>query len=395
MNIMSFGIKKFGPIKKAHVNFGDLTILVGAQATGKSMFLEMLKLVVDKNSILDNLSKYNYILNKYNSKNILETYFGEGMGDIINEDTELVFNGSVINGKNILERIRTPNPPKKAIQEKVFYIPAQRIISMDDGRARNFMEFGTTYPYVLRNFSELLRIYIQGGLGNPSKIFPLKNRLKNDLRNSIKNNVFHNADVVLDDVSGQRKMKLEIANKRIPFMTWSAGQKEFLPMLLSFYCLSKVPNNIIKIDDFKIVIIEEPEMGLHPRAIVSIIMEILDLISMGYQVIISTHSSVFLEFAWAFNKIKNSESYVNAMCELFDVNKYSTMVKMFEEVKSKSINSYLFVHKDENVFTETIDITSLDAESENTLISEWGGLSWFSTKAVDAVVKYMETDYEL
>ena len=66
MNIMSFGIKKFGPIKKAHVNFGDLTILVGAQATGKSMFLEMLKLVVDKNSILDNLSKYNYILNKYN-----------------------------------------------------------------------------------------------------------------------------------------------------------------------------------------------------------------------------------------------------------------------------------------------------------------------------------------
>ena len=392
MEISSFSLQNFGPLNKAHIDFGDLTILVGAQATGKSMFLEMLKLYIDKDNILDNLRKYNYILNKYDSKNILETYFGEGMGDIITKDTKLKINDSEINGENILARVRTPNRHSNNTSEKVFYVPAQRIISMDDGRARNFMEFNITTPYVLRNFSELLRIYIQGGLGNPQVIFPLKNRLKGDLRQSIQNNVFHNAKVVLDDVSGQRKMKLEINNKMIPFMTWSAGQKEFLPLLLSLYCLSKVPNNIIKIDDFKVVIIEEPEMGLHPRAIVSIIMEIIDLLAMGYQVIISTHSSIFLEFAWAFNNINelNISSYTKAMCKLFDVSESSTFVKRFEHLQSKSVKSYLFVHKNDNSLTETVDITSLDPESENDLISEWGGLSWFSTKAVDTVMNAME-----
>ena len=35
-------VENFGPIGKAHVEFGDLTILVGAQASGKSLFLELL-----------------------------------------------------------------------------------------------------------------------------------------------------------------------------------------------------------------------------------------------------------------------------------------------------------------------------------------------------------------
>ncbi len=41
-------VANFGPIAKADVAFGDLTFLVGAQASGKSLFLELLKLVEDK-----------------------------------------------------------------------------------------------------------------------------------------------------------------------------------------------------------------------------------------------------------------------------------------------------------------------------------------------------------
>ena len=37
-------IQSFGTIEKAEVNFGDLTLLVGPQASGKSIFLQLYEL---------------------------------------------------------------------------------------------------------------------------------------------------------------------------------------------------------------------------------------------------------------------------------------------------------------------------------------------------------------
>lgn len=45
------------------------------------------------------------------------------------------------------------------------------------------MEFDVATPYVLRLFSETLRIYLQGGLDN-AVIFPAGKRLKEALLNS-------------------------------------------------------------------------------------------------------------------------------------------------------------------------------------------------------------------
>ena len=393
MSITALQVQNFGPVKDADIQFGDLTILLGMQGSGKSLFLEMLKLMVDRNHILKKLKQYNYIVNKYDSQNILEIYFGEGMGKIIRGETSVNLDGNQYDGKRLLQRIRTPNSKYNESTEMVFYIPAQRIISMDDGRSRNFMEFNTATPYVLRNFSETLRIFVQGALGNPDTLFPLKNRLKSDLRRSINDNIFHDAKVIIDQSSGQRKMKLEIGALRIPFMAWSAGQKEYLPLLLSFYCLSKIPNKVVKTDEFKIVIIEEPEMGLHPRGIVSVLLEILDLMAMGYQVVVSTHSSVFLEFVWAYNAIatkKDFKTFKSAMQDLLNVNEQSTVSDLLEKVYQKSLRTYLFtLAEGKNCFI-TKDISTLDPGSDDALISEWGGLAWFSGKAADVVCKYAE-----
>lgn len=67
------------------------------------------------------------------------------------------------------------------------------------------MEFDITTPYVLRVFSETLRVFIQGGLGNPDTIFPMRNRLKVNMRDSINNTIFHGGKVVIDQTAGQRK----------------------------------------------------------------------------------------------------------------------------------------------------------------------------------------------
>ena len=45
-------VKNFGPIRDVNVELGDLTVLIGAQASGKSLFLQMFKLVKDRFAIL-------------------------------------------------------------------------------------------------------------------------------------------------------------------------------------------------------------------------------------------------------------------------------------------------------------------------------------------------------
>ena len=76
MDVETLNVKSFGPIQDIQVSLGDLTLLVGPQASGKSLFLELFKLVNDHAHILSTLRKYNYILSKSDSKPFLENYFG-------------------------------------------------------------------------------------------------------------------------------------------------------------------------------------------------------------------------------------------------------------------------------------------------------------------------------
>ena len=59
---MKLKIINFGPIKEADIDFGDLTFLIGPQASGKSLSLELLKLILDKQHIISTFRNYNYIL---------------------------------------------------------------------------------------------------------------------------------------------------------------------------------------------------------------------------------------------------------------------------------------------------------------------------------------------
>ena len=67
MDMTRLKVEHFGPIKSVDVSLGDLNILIGPQASGKSLFLELFKLVMDHANIVDVLRKYNYILSKTRS----------------------------------------------------------------------------------------------------------------------------------------------------------------------------------------------------------------------------------------------------------------------------------------------------------------------------------------
>lgn len=89
----SLCVRNFGPIGNVDVNFGDLTVLIGPQASGKSLFLELFKLVKDKAHIVSTLKKYNYILNKSDVNPLFEYYFGESMSQVLSDSTEILFEG--------------------------------------------------------------------------------------------------------------------------------------------------------------------------------------------------------------------------------------------------------------------------------------------------------------
>lgn len=192
----------------------------------------------------------------------------------------------------------------------------------------------------------------------------------------------------LENENGQRKMRMKVDGMDMPFMTWSAGQKEFMPLLMGFYCVSGPPMQLLNKDQYEYIVIEEPEMGLHPKAIMSVLLEILELVQMGKKVIVSTHSTVPLEFVWAFNILKRSanKNREAGLAKLFDVSGKGAGI--FAGIFDKSIRTYAFERKGEKV--ESIDISSLDALDEQPVVSEWGGLSSFATRASELVTKYCD-----
>ena len=56
-------VRNFGPIQEVNIELGDLTVLVGAQASGKSIFLQMFKLMKDRSAILKSLENYVFVVN--------------------------------------------------------------------------------------------------------------------------------------------------------------------------------------------------------------------------------------------------------------------------------------------------------------------------------------------
>lgn len=383
-------VRNFGPIKNANVDFGDMTILIGTQASGKSLFLQLVKLLLDKQHILSTMNRYNYVVAK-NPENILNFYFGNGMAPIWRDDTEIRYEEREYIKNSLIPKISRANP-----KETLFYIPAQRVVSISDGRPKNFMEYDISTPYVLRQFSEQLRLFFQYGLNGSNIVFPLKNRLKGAMKKSLQDNVFHQGRVLIDEASGQKKMKLSVKGLSIPFMAWSAGQKEFMPLLMAFYCLSGPISHVVDRNQYKYVVLEEPEMGLHPKAILSILLEIIELMQNGYKIILSTHSSVLLEFAWAFNNIKNcnasKEQKEKMLMQLLDVEQFEAIPQMMDGVFEKSIRTYYFANKNGGV--EAMDISHLDVMSDNSDMADWGGLSQFSEKASQIVSSVINEDYD-
>jgi energy-coupling factor transporter ATP-binding protein EcfA2 len=385
----TLSVKNFAQIREGSVTFGDLTLFVGAQASGKSIFLQLLKLLVDKHQIFDTLQIHAYDWGG-DFNRLIELYYGESMSAIRRDDTVISFEGKVYTREDILNRKGVKESSK---EEKMFYIPAQRVLTLSQGWPRPFNSYDTGDPYVIKSFSETLRVLMEkefsNGQGAQEHIFPKAGKMSESIRERINDGIFHGATVELDKDSLRRRFLLRVGESRLPFMTWSAGQKEFMPLLLSLYHL--IPSGIAtKKENIDWVVIEEPEMGLHPQAIQTVMLLALQLIQRGYKVVISTHSPVLLELVWVINNVKNLGGNADDLFKLFNIKNGPAIREIFQDVINlKAFTTWYFERKKDGVHIQ--DISTLDAGSDDPDISNWGGLSEFASRAVEVVSKLAAT----
>lgn len=378
-------VDNLAQIRGGRIEFGDLTLIVGPQASGKSLLLQAFKLLVDRHQIFDTLQTQGYEWGGKLEK-LLDLFFGESMSTVWRTDTTLTWENKVCTASMLVERRGVKETMREAT---VFYVPAQRVVTIAQGWPRNFQNFDIGDPYVLKSFSESLRQLMErefsNGPENVGIIFPKNGKMTDALRKQIDNSIFHGASIELDKAGLRRRFLLKINEVGLPFMTWSAGQKEFMPLLLSLYYL--IPSgNLQKRENIDWVVIEEPEMGLHPKAIQTVLLLALQLIQRGYKVIISTHSPVLLDLAWAIQNIKAADGSPDMLYELFALKKSEYPKQSFEvAVADKIFRTYYFDRQPNGVIIK--DISSLDAGSLDPILSNWGGLLEFSGRAAEVISK--------
>lgn len=375
-------VDNLGPIRHAQVQFGDLTVLVGQQATGKSLFTQLVKAVSDAGAIRSDLRQYGFswLAADDSVASYASLYFGGGLQGLLH-------GASIVHNGRSFPVARLSRPGGNARQdETVLVVPAQRVLVLQDGWPKPFMAYLSGDPYCMRRFSELLR-KIMDDFDPGAPVFPQPRRLMSTLRQAVDAAIYAGFEIRLE-LEGHRK-RLVLTQPEggagLPLNAWSAGQREFTPLLFSMYWL--LPQAAVdRRESLEHVIIEEPEMGLHPKAVVGFMLLVLALLHRGYRVTLSTHSQVVLDVVWAIANLRElpQRKGVSALRHIFDIPAGDNQINAtLQSALRKTYRTYYFDRGPRGV--EVRDISTLDPSDEDESVQGWGGLSGFSGRIAEIV----------
>lgn len=365
-------VRNFAQIEDARIEFGDLTILVGPQATGKSLVLQWFKAAIDMGEIFAALKEAGHDVRT--STGLVDLVFGEGMSAAWTENSAVQFNS-----KSVSPSTWTKGQ-KRQDRGRVFYIPAHRALLLSEGWPAPFIKLNADTPVVARLFSQNLYQRFSGR--QAAALFPVSRILKEQYRLQIDEAVFHGGRVELDKEGLRYRLRLSYAAAHLPFMTWTAGQREFTPLLLGLYHVLP-PRKVKKVKDIDWVVIEEPEMGLHPQGIAVFMLLVLDLLWRGYRVVVSTHSPLILDAVWAIRQLKAHDARWQLLSRAFGVRQPRAVQSVMEH--ALECDYRVFFMRYENDVVRSQDISGLDPGSPESAEAEWGGLTGFSSRFAEAV----------
>ncbi|PAT40711.1 hypothetical protein CK623_04945 [Vandammella animalimorsus] len=397
--VVKLRIEKFAQIESAEIDFGqagDLTILVGEQATGKSLVLQWLKLLTDRVAIRRTWEHYgiNWRSGEHPSRP-LDLFFGEGIGkggyDF--DHTRIELDG-VSYKLDSLFRLPKGNAAAQKEQraERTYYIPAHRALLLMDGWPLAFQQHRTGTPYVARAQSERILQWLNQ---SDKALFPIKNRLHASIRSLFSEAIFHGAALNIDRASQQSRLILSVSQaSAIPYMAWTAGQREFVPLLLALYELMPAGRNT-KVQAVDTVILEEPELGLHPKALFAVGVAVLHLMARGYRVILSTHSPLMVDFAWALNRLNTARKMDKAseqdVLKAFGLSANLTSKAVAVRLKDSRARVFYLGYQKQQRSQPASRVVSRDISDLRTYGPSdkpvWGDLLKYSTHLAEAIVQ--------
>jgi hypothetical protein len=129
-------------------------------------------------------------------------------------------------------------------------------------------------------------------------------------------------------------------------------------------------------------------MGLHPKAILAVMLLVLELLARGYKVILSTHHPLVLDVVWGLRRIQQSRkrgSFVRVLEMFGQEQSWRPLHGLTRAALGKEYRVMHFDFKDGDVAVE--DISDLDPGSDNEAIAGWGGLSGLSGHIGDVVAE--------
>jgi hypothetical protein len=367
-------VKNFGPIGRAQVVFSDITVLVGPQATGKSLILQWLKLALDSPRILSRLQEHGLEWRRKGSL-LLAHYFGEDYQHSFHAQSAVRF-GSYRIAPNQLARGRA-----RSGEHSVFYIPAHRALVMKTGWPLVFREHTADTPFVAREFGG--RVLDVLSSREDEVLVPAPRRFPQELRDRLDAALFHGGRVVAETAQlGRKQLRLEHGEARLSAMEWTTGQREVVPLLLGL-SWALPSGKISRRPGLHWIIAEEPELGLHPDGIIAVLALLLETARRGYQLVLSTHSSTVLDVLWTMRRLREMRGGPSRLCRLLGIEETNRMLAFARQFLDLDAAVNFLDFDPITGRARSQDISNLDPASPDAAESDWGGLIKYASRAAE------------
>jgi hypothetical protein len=134
------------------------------------------------------------------------------------------------------------------------------------------------------------------------------------------------------------------------------------------------------------VIVEEPELGLHPDGVLAVMLLLFEVVRRGYRLVVSTHSSLVLDLLWAIRNLWEipAREGQTKLLEILGLRRTPFTAHLVGSVLQK-YHSVVYLDFDGDDGVRSHSITALDPSAPDPKMSEWGGLLRYSTRLADVL----------
>ena len=328
---MELQLKNIGMIKEANVKIDGLTVIAGENDTGKSTVGKMLFSIIKSDNIAQTQKA-----DKQNAKRILATRLN------------LVFDGNIsYNGEAILKSKKDEIITKITIRDKnyisnyisnhknqerffdVTFVQSPIVFDMieffnsvsrmkDRGKFELGLDFDVSYPYMMWD------LYDKLSRENPYPYAKRQQKIKNMITDIIAGNLeFDSSKFYYHKIIDNSAIKVEMENT-------ATGIKSF--------GIIQILNDNKFFQNKNLLILDEPEVHLHPKWQLKMAELIVLLVKNGFKIVVNSHSPYMIEALQRYSEVQKIEDKTNfylaedGMIDKVEDSNSLTLSKIFEKL---------------------------------------------------------------